>query len=120
PSPTRRSSEPDRLSVIGNTGTPHAGLLLASVLDTVAPEQLVAVVSLADGCDVTVWRTTGAVAARRPVATGATPLQGGGTMSYTNFLTWRGFLRREPPRRPDPTPPEAPAAARAGAWQFAF
>src|SRR5439155_941905 len=53
-------------------------------------------------------------------ATGATPLQGGGTMSYTNFLTWRGFLRREPPRRPDPQPPEAPPAARAEAWKFAF
>src|SRR5207253_655367 len=69
---------------------------------------------------VTVWRTTGAVGARRPVATAATPLQGGGTMSYTNFLTWRGFLRREPPRRPDPQPPEAPPAARAEAWKFAF
>src|SRR3989475_409596 len=69
---------------------------------------------------VTAWRPTGAVAARRPVATGAPPLQGGGTMSYTNFLTWRGFLRREPPRRPDPQPPEAPPAARAEAWKFAF
>ncbi len=117
---TKGSVVDDLASVIGNTGTAHAGLLLASVLDTVAPEQLVAVVSLADGCDVTVWRTTGAVAARRPVATGATPLQGGGTMSYTNFLTWRGFLRREPPRRPDPQPPEAPPAARAEAWKFAF
>src|SRR3989442_1727432 len=117
---TKGSVVDDLASVIGNTGTAHAGLLLASVLDTVAPEQLVAVVSLADGCDVTVWRTTGAVGARRPVATGATPLQGGGTMSYTNFLTWRGFLRREPPRRPDPQPPEAPPAARAEAWKFAF
>ena len=106
---TKGSVVDDLASVIGNTGTAHAGLLLASVLDTVAPEQLVAVVSLADGCDVTVWRTTG-----------ATPLQGGGTMSYTNFLTWRGFLRREPPRRPDPQPPEAPPAARAEAWKFAF
>src|SRR5437667_9604466 len=86
---TKGSVVDDLASVIGNTGTAHAGLLLASVLDTVAPEQLVAVVSLADGCDVTVWRTTGAVAAR-PGATGATPLQGGGAVSYANFLTWRG------------------------------
>ena len=50
----------------------------------------------------------------------ATRLQGGGQVSYANFLTWRGFLRREPPRRPDPQPPEAPPAARAEAWKFAF
>ncbi len=77
-------------------------------------------VSLADGCDVTVWRVTGAVAARRPAAAVAKELEGGGAVSYANFLTWRGFLRREPPRRPDPQPPEAPPAARAEAWKFAF
>src|SRR5207237_10752844 len=33
---------------------------------------------------------------------------------------WRGFLRREPPRRPDPQPPEAPASARAEGWKYAF
>src|SRR5438270_13920739 len=41
-----------------------AGLLLAHVLASAAPEQLIAVVSLADGCDVTVWQTTGALAGR--------------------------------------------------------
>jgi hydroxymethylglutaryl-CoA synthase len=110
----------DFAAVIGNTGTAHAGLLLAHVLDGAAPDQLIAVVSLADGCDVTIWRTTGAVAARRPAPTVATELQGVGAVSYANFLTWRGFLRREPPRRPDPQPPEAPPAARAEAWKFAF
>ena len=34
--------------------------------------------------------------------------------------TWRGFLRREPPRRPDPQPPEAPPSFRSEAWKFAF
>src|SRR5438874_1052943 len=58
---TKGSVVDDLASVIGNTGTAHAGLLLASVLDTVAPEALIAVVSLADGCDGTVWRTTGAL-----------------------------------------------------------
>ena len=62
----------DLTGVIGNTGTAHAGLLLADALDRAAADQLIAVVSLADGADVTIWRTTGAlaVAARRamPVA----------------------------------------------------
>src|SRR3989440_7803066 len=107
-------------AVIGNTGTAHAGLLLAHVLASAAPEQLIAVVSLADGCDVTVWQTTGALAGRGSSVDAATRLQGGGHVSYAHFLTWRGFLRREPPRRPDPQPPEAPPAARAEAWKFAF
>src|SRR5207249_4452207 len=107
-------------AVIGNTGTAHAGLLLAHVLARAAPEQLIAVVSLADGCDVTVWRTTGGLAGRGSSVDAATRLEGGGQGSHANFLTWRGLLRREPPRRPGPQPPEAPPAARAEAWKFAF
>ena len=78
------------------------GSATAEFLERAAPDQLIAMVSLADGCDVTVWRVTGAVAARRPAAAVAKELEGGGAVSYANFLTWRGFLRREPPRRPDP------------------
>ena len=32
--------------------------------------------------------------------------------SYETFLTWRGFLDREPPRRPDPEAPAAPPSLR--------
>jgi uncharacterized OB-fold protein len=50
----------------------------------------------------------------------AAQVAGGGRVSYPTFLAWRGFLRREPPRRPDPQAPEAPPARRAEAWKFAF
>src|SRR5213083_534408 len=53
---TKGSVVDDLTAVIGNTGTAHAGLLLAHVLDGATPDALIAVVSLADGCDVTVWR----------------------------------------------------------------
>jgi hydroxymethylglutaryl-CoA synthase len=106
---------------VGNTGAAHAGLLLSAALDGAQPQQLVLVVSLADGADVTLWRTTDAVTARRPSPTVAEQVAGPtGRVSYATFLTWRGFLRREPPRRPDPQAPDAPAAARAEAWKFAF
>src|SRR5437762_3265815 len=75
--------------------------------------------SLADGCDVTSWRTTAALPGRRPKAR-AGPITGGGQVSYQTFLTWRGFLQREPPRRPDPEPPAAPPSRRAADWKFAF
>jgi len=110
----------DFAASVGNTGTAHAGLMLAGALDAARPDQVIAAVSLADGADVTVWRTTGAISSRRPATSVAAQLASAGPVSYATFLTWRGFLRREPPRRPDPQPPEAPAAARAEGWKYAF
>ena len=107
-------------SVVGNTGTAHAGLMLADALDRAAPDQILCVVSLADGADVSVWRTTGAVAKARPARTVADQITGGRAVSYPTFLTWRGFLTREPPRRPDPERPAAPPSYRAERWKFAF
>ena len=69
---TRKGSVGDDLTAtIGNTGTAHAGLLLADALDRAEADQLIAVVSLADGADAVIWRTT--VALR--VAPGA-PVRG--------------------------------------------
>jgi 3-hydroxy-3-methylglutaryl CoA synthase/uncharacterized OB-fold protein len=110
----------DLTAIIGNTGTAHAGLLLADALDRAAADQLIAVVSLADGADVTIWRTTGALASRRPALTVAKRVAGGTPVSYPTFLTWRGQIRREPPRRPDPEPPAAPPSFRSEDWKFGF
>jgi hydroxymethylglutaryl-CoA synthase len=45
---------------------------------------------------------------------------GWGGLSYETFLTWRGMLPREPPRRPDPTAPAAPPSLRHEEWKFGF
>jgi 3-hydroxy-3-methylglutaryl CoA synthase/uncharacterized OB-fold protein len=111
----------DLADAVGNTGTAHAGLLLADALDRAEPDELIAVVSLADGADATVWRTTSALPARRPTAGVATQIASArGRVPYVRYLTWRGLLKREPPRRPDPQPPEAPPARRSEPWKFAF
>ena len=110
----------DLAAAIGNTGTAHAGLMLAAAFDRAKPDELIAVVSLADGCDVTIWRTTAAIASRRPAPTVTAQLASAGRVTYSTFLTWRGFLQREPPRRPDPERPAAPPSFRAEAWKFAF
>jgi uncharacterized OB-fold protein len=39
-------------------------------------------------------------------------------VAYATFLSWRGFLDREPPRRPDPDPVAAPPAQRRADWKF--
>ena len=41
-------------------------------------------------------------------------------VSYETFLTWRGFLDREPPRRPEPVAPAAPPSLRSEDWKFGF
>jgi 3-hydroxy-3-methylglutaryl CoA synthase/uncharacterized OB-fold protein len=105
---------------VGNTGTPHGALLLADALERAAPDEIIVQVSLADGADVIVWKATGAVASRRPGPTVAQRAASGGRVSYPTFLTWRGFLQREPPRRPDPEAPAGPPSFRAEAWKFAF
>jgi len=108
----------DLTAVIGNTGAAHAGILLADALDRAGADEVIAVVSLADGADVTIWRTIGA---RRPASTVADQIASAkGRVAYATWLTWRGFLRREPPRRPDPQAPEAPPSFRHEAWKFAF
>src|SRR3989454_7435798 len=111
----------DLAASIGNTGTAHAGLLLADALDRAKPDELIAVVSLADGADVTVWKTTAAIAQGTTSPTVADQIASAkGRVAYNTWLTWRGFMRREPPRRPDPQPPEAPPSFRSEAWKFAF
>jgi hydroxymethylglutaryl-CoA synthase len=110
----------DFLATVGNTGTAHAGLLLGDALDRAQSGQLIVIITLADGADVAVWRTTAALTSRRAAVPVAKQAQSGGRVGYTTYLTWRGFLDREPPRRPDPQRPAAPPAFRSEDWKFAF
>jgi 3-hydroxy-3-methylglutaryl CoA synthase len=113
----------DRTASIGNTGTPHWAILLADVLDRAEPNQTIAVVHLADGADVLVFRTTDAIVehrARRAPTVAAQIEAGRDDLAYNTFLTWRGFLDREPPRRPDPEAYYAPPAYRTEAWKYSF
>jgi 3-hydroxy-3-methylglutaryl CoA synthase/uncharacterized OB-fold protein len=110
-------------SVTGITGTAHAGLLLAGVLDRAEPGQVIVVVQLADGADTMVLRTTDALAGYRERLRTTVQEQidrGRHDLTYASFLTWRGEMHREPPRRPDPQPPDAPPAFRDEPWKFGF
>jgi hydroxymethylglutaryl-CoA synthase len=111
---------PDLADTVGHTGAAHPGLLLASVLEDAQPDQVVAVVSLADGADVVVLRTTPALAGFRPARRVSDQVARGGPVSYSRFLRWRGALEVEPPNRPSPNRPSASAAARSQPWKFGF
>jgi hydroxymethylglutaryl-CoA synthase len=111
----------DLASVVGFTGAAHSALLFASVLDRAEPGQTIGVVHVADGVDVLLFRTTEAIATFTPSRTVAEQIASmRDDLDYQKFLTWRGFLRREPPRRPDPLAPEAPPAFRYAPWKFSF
>ena len=118
---------PELTGVVGNLGAAHAGVALCDVLERARPGQVIVVLSLADGADALVLRTTGALdaAQRARVEAGAPSVgeqvaAGRDDLSYATFLTWRGQLRREPPRRPDPERPGAPTVHRSEEWKYAF
>lgn len=114
---------PDRLvnrlgSVIGNVGVAQPLLLLASALEQARPGDVVVVLGLADGADALALRVTDAITAYRAHSTLATQIDCGAPISYGRFLTWRGLLAVEPPRRPEPARPSSSAAARNTEWKF--
>ncbi|MBV8981973.1 MAG: hydroxymethylglutaryl-CoA synthase family protein, partial [Acidimicrobiia bacterium] len=115
----------DLTGVIGNTGAAHSGIVGSSLLDTVEPGKVVLRLVLADGAMASLSQTTEALvewrSRRSDRDTVAAQISSGRSdLDYPRFLTWRGQLHREPPRRPDPTPPVAPASLRKESWKFAF
>lgn len=118
---------PDRASPVGNLGAAQVAFALADVLDGAEPGQVVALVELADGADAVVLRATEDLPAARAAReeAGLVPVarmidEGRTDLAYPVFLSWRGMLRREPPRRPDPERPDAPAMHRSEQWKFGF
>jgi 3-hydroxy-3-methylglutaryl CoA synthase/uncharacterized OB-fold protein len=105
---------------VGQSGAAQPGLLLASLLEQAEAGQVVALVSLADGADVLLFRTTEAFAGHRPARSLAEQLATGGALPYGKYLSWRGNLQVEPPRRPEPQRVSASAAARTEEWKFGF
>jgi 3-hydroxy-3-methylglutaryl CoA synthase/uncharacterized OB-fold protein len=105
-------------SPIGHCGAADLGLGLAAILDGADVGETILVVSAVDGCDAVVLRTTDRLTRRRQTRPVANQLAAGARVSYPSYLTWRGQLIREAPRRPDPERPAAPPSARGEQWKF--
>jgi hydroxymethylglutaryl-CoA synthase len=110
----------DLTTTVGQTGAAHAGLVLASMIEQAGADQVVAVVSLADGADVLVFRTTSARGAWTPSDPVATQIAAAADLPYGKFLSWRGMVTLEPPRRPEPQRVSSSAAWRNEEWKFGF
>jgi hydroxymethylglutaryl-CoA synthase len=118
---------PDLSGSLGNLGAAQAVVALCDVLERAQPGQVIVVLSLADGADALVLRTTdqltAAQAARAEAGVPSVAEQvavGRDDLPYATFLTWRGQMHREPPRRPDPERPGAPTVHRSEEWKYAF
>jgi len=107
-------------AVVGNTGAAHFGVVLADVLDKAEPGTTIAVVVLADGVDVLLFRTTDAIASFSPAKSVADQIGRNTTVPYGKFLSWRNMVDVEPPNRPMPNRPSSSAAARSTDWKFGF
>jgi 3-hydroxy-3-methylglutaryl CoA synthase len=112
----------DRLDArVGNVGAAQPALLLATALeDDTRPDRFIVLVTLSDGADVAVFRTTEALCWYRPTRPVAAQLAACAPVSYGTYLAWRGMLPVEPPRRPEPARPSASAAGRNRDWKFGF
>jgi hypothetical protein len=105
----------DLSATVGDTGTAHAGLLLTDALEHAEPGHTVALVSLADGADVLIFRSERPSTPKRTVAS---QIDNATDVPYARFLSWRGNLALEPPNRPEPARVSAPAAERADEWKY--
>ena len=110
----------DRAATIGNAGAAHPSLLLADVLDGAEAGAVVALVVLADGCEVLLFRTTDALATGRPIRSVAAQVDDRADVAYTRYLAWRGLLEIQPPNRPEPNRPSSAAALRRTDWKHGF
>jgi hydroxymethylglutaryl-CoA synthase len=110
----------DLTATVGQTGAAHPGLVLASMLESSRPGEVVGLVSLADGADVLLVRVTEARASWTPTVPLADQIARAADLPYGKFLSWRGMVTTEPPRRPEPSRVSSTAAFRNEGWKFGF
>lgn len=113
-----------RLSTSGNPvgffGAADLVVALAGVLDTAGSGETILLLSAVDGCDAWVLRTTDLLPSRRQPVPLVDQLASGREVPYLTYLSWRGLVERELPRRPEPDRPAGPPSARAVEWKFGF
>jgi 3-hydroxy-3-methylglutaryl CoA synthase/uncharacterized OB-fold protein len=117
---SKAATADDLAATVGNTGTAQAALLLTHAIETAEPGQVIALVVLADGVDVLLFRTTDALSSYRPARAVGTQVANGGALPYGKFLSWRGSVTLEPPRRPEPERISASVSGRSEEWKYSF
>jgi hydroxymethylglutaryl-CoA synthase len=105
-------------SPIGFAGASDAFIALCGVLDTAEAGETILVLSAVDGCDAVLLGTTAELTRRRQPHPLHQQRDVALSVPHLTYLSWRGLVEMEPPRRPEPDRPAAPPAARAEGWKF--
>jgi hydroxymethylglutaryl-CoA synthase len=99
----------------GNSAGTLGAVLLARTLSRTPPGSLVLCVHVGDGVDVDLWRVNAAPAGADAVRADPPPPR---PVPYGRYLSWRGLIEVEPPRRPSPVRPAAPPSWRNRRWKY--
>lgn len=106
---------------VGIAGTAHALLMLTAALEQAGPGERILLVTFGEGADAILFRVTENIRRFFPRRSTAAYLQSKkNTMNYQTYLRWKNMLDFEPPRRPDPDRPSAPAMWRNAKNNLAF
>lgn len=105
-------------SAVGFSGAADALIALCGALDVAEPGDTILLLSASDGCDAMVLRTTAHLPKVRQPHTVSDQRADGLVVDHLTYLSWRGLLTLEPPRRPEPERAAAPAASRTERWKF--
>ncbi|MDF2680570.1 MAG: 3-hydroxy-3-methylglutaryl CoA synthase [Brevibacillus sp.] len=110
---TQEQIQDTLLGTVGAAGSAHASLILAAALETAQPGEKILVVNFAEGTDMLLFEVTEAISnlPRRKAVQDHLAIKNN-ELSYSSYLKWRGILEVEPPRRPEPDRPSAPAMFR--------
>jgi 3-hydroxy-3-methylglutaryl CoA synthase/uncharacterized OB-fold protein len=113
-----RPTAPDLAGTVGTVGAAQPGLALTAAIEAAPPGTVIALVALADGADVLIFRTTGSNLPARSVAS---QIEGGNDeLRYAKYLAWRGIMSPNPPNRPEPARASGTAAGRSVDWKYGF
>ncbi len=115
-----RTEGSPELPALGYAGTADAALALGAVLDHASSGETILLVNAVDGADALVLRTRADAGAGRRGPTPEEQTAAARDINYATYLTWRGLIQRELPRRPEPDRPAGPPSARSEAWKFGF
>jgi hydroxymethylglutaryl-CoA synthase len=109
----------DHSTKIGTGGAAQPLLLLNDLIHNAQTNELIALMVLSDGAEVHLFRRT-SLQVSPQIPTVAAQVATGSPVSYGKFLSWRGVLPVEPPRRPEPARASSSASDRNEAWKFGF
>jgi len=107
-------------ATVGFSGAAHLSLLLTSALESAEPGQVIGVLSLADGADAVLFRTTKALTSWQSARTIATQVAARADVAYGKYLSWHGAVTLEPPRRPEPGRISGAISGRREDWKYGF